>query len=48
MCLKYLKRVVYLLVSFFKAIKKKKVNVQKYLEQKLLITSWASTFMHLF
>ena len=41
------KRVVHLLVRFFKAFKKK-VSVQKYLEQKLLITSWTSIFMHLF
>ena len=37
-CLRYLEKLVSLLVSFFKALKKK-VNLQKYLEKKLLITS---------
>ena len=41
------KRVVYLLVCFFKAFKRKK-SAYKKSGRKLLITSWALFFVHLF
>ena len=48
MCLQYLKKVLFIyLLAFLKHLRKKSQRT-KISEQKLLITSWASIFMHLF
>ena len=46
-CLKCLKKVVYLLVCFFKTFKRKKAIVQKYLGESYLLHPKPTIFMHL-
>ena len=46
-CLKCLKKVVYLLVCFFKTFKRKKAIVKKYLGESYLLHPKPTIFMHL-